>query len=51
MNSTVSAPGWQKSVFNVLREGGVKQIAYVPDAGHSYAIRSASPTPASRTSC
>ena len=32
MNSTVSAPGWQKSVFDVLREGDVKQIAYVPDA-------------------
>ncbi|MDT2005279.1 phosphonopyruvate decarboxylase [Rhodococcus opacus] len=41
MNSTVSAPGWQKSVFDVLREGDVKQIAYVPDAGHSYAIRAA----------
>jgi len=41
MNSTVSAPGWQKSVFDVLREGDVQQIAYVPDAGHSYAIQAA----------
>ncbi|MEN0137758.1 MAG: phosphonopyruvate decarboxylase [Rhodococcus sp. (in: high G+C Gram-positive bacteria)] len=41
MNPTVSAPGWQKSVFDVLREGDVQQIAYVPDAGHSYAIRAA----------
>src|SRR5262245_62061064 len=32
---------WQKEVFDVLREGGVEQIAYVPDAGHSYAIREA----------
>lgn len=36
-----SAPPWQESVFKVLKEGGVKQIAYVPDAGHSHAIRSA----------
>jgi sulfopyruvate decarboxylase alpha subunit len=36
---------WQKEVFDVLREGGVQQIAYVPDAGHSYAIREAIDSP------
>lgn len=36
-----SAPAWQQAVFKVLKEGGVRQIAYVPDAGHSAAIRSA----------
>lgn len=42
MNSTMSAvPDWQKAVFKVLKEGGVNQIAYVPDAGHSHIIRSA----------
>jgi len=30
---------WQKEVFDVLKEGGVRQIAFVPDAGHAYAIR------------
>jgi sulfopyruvate decarboxylase alpha subunit len=36
-----TAPDWQKAVFKVLKEGGVQQIAYVPDAGHSHVIRSA----------
>lgn len=36
-----TAPKWQEDVFRVLKEGGVDQIAYVPDAGHSYAIRAA----------
>lgn len=35
------APAWQEAVFKVLKEGGVNQIAYVPDAGHSHVIRSA----------
>jgi sulfopyruvate decarboxylase alpha subunit len=38
---TASAPAWQQAVFKVLKEGGVKQVAYVPDAGHSFAIRAA----------
>lgn len=42
MNSQPNtAPDWQKAVFNVLKAGGVNQIAYVPDAGHSHVIRSA----------
>jgi sulfopyruvate decarboxylase alpha subunit len=32
---------WQEAIFKVLKEGGVRQIAYVPDAGHSHLIRSA----------
>ena len=32
---------WQDSIFQVLKRGGVKQVAYVPDAGHSQVIRSA----------
>jgi len=35
------APAWQEAVFKVLKRGGVRQIAYVPDAGHAHAIRSA----------
>lgn len=36
---------WQKDVFEVLKQGGVRQIAYVPDAGHSYALRAAQDDP------
>lgn len=39
--SPATAPAWQEAVFKVLKEGGVRQIAYVPDAGHIHAIRSA----------
>jgi sulfopyruvate decarboxylase alpha subunit len=34
-------PAWQDDVFDVLKQAGVKHIAYVPDAGHSAAIRRA----------
>jgi sulfopyruvate decarboxylase alpha subunit len=36
-----AAPAWQVDVFDVLKSGGVRQIAYVPDAGHAHAIRAA----------
>ena len=35
------APAWQQAVFKVLKKGGIRQIAYVPDAGHAHVIRSA----------
>ncbi|HEU5294248.1 MAG TPA: phosphonopyruvate decarboxylase [Burkholderiaceae bacterium] len=42
MNHTADpAPEWQQAIFQVLKRGGVRQIAYVPDAGHSHAIRCA----------
>jgi sulfopyruvate decarboxylase alpha subunit len=42
MNSTPPPiPSWQDAVFQVLKQGGVRQIAYVPDVGHSHTIRSA----------
>jgi sulfopyruvate decarboxylase alpha subunit len=42
MNHT-SAPAaaWQEAVFKILKAGNVRQIAYVPDAGHSHLIRKA----------
>ncbi len=40
-----NAPEWQYAVFNVLKKGGVRQVAYVPDAGHSHVIRSANADP------
>src|SRR6516164_7000682 len=30
--------GWQHDLYDLLRENGVTQIAYVPDAGHSILI-------------
>lgn len=39
--ASITAPAWQEAIFNVLKKGGVRQIAYVPDAGHSHVIRSA----------
>ena len=37
---------WQEAIFQVLKKGGVKQVAYVPDAGHSHVIRRAVADPA-----
>lgn len=34
-------PAWQAAIFDVLKAGGIEQIAYVPDAGHSHVIRRA----------
>lgn len=31
--------GWQRDVFDVLKAHDVKHIVYVPDAGHSVAIK------------
>ncbi len=42
MDHTHESPSaWQEAVFKALKEGDVKQVAYVPDAGHSHAIRAA----------
>ncbi|WDZ94959.1 phosphonopyruvate decarboxylase [Herbaspirillum sp. WKF16] len=30
---------WREEIFSILKQGGVKQVAYVPDAGHSHVIR------------
>ena len=36
---------WQQAVFDALKQGGIAQIAYVPDAGHSKAILAAKADP------
>ena len=36
---------WQESLFRVLKAGEIKQIAYVPDAGHAFAIEAAQRDP------
>lgn len=42
---TAKPPAWQEAIFDVLKAGNVKQVAYVPDAGHSHVIRCAQADP------
>lgn len=30
---------WQERIYQALKAGGVRQVAYVPDAGHAHVIR------------
>lgn len=30
---------WQEDLYRVLKNGGIAQVAYVPDAGHAHLIR------------
>jgi len=48
MSHTETTPPWQEAVFQVLKKGGVAQVAYVPDAGHAHVIREARRDPAIR---
>ena len=43
--SKPASPSWQSDVFRALKDGGIQQVAYVPDAGHAYAIRAANEDP------
>lgn len=38
MNNPAAVPAWQETIFDILKAGGTRQIAYVPDAGHSHVI-------------
>lgn len=46
--AVASVESWEKQVFDALKRGGIEQVAYVPDAGHSYAIRAAQSDPGIR---
>src|SRR5665647_154441 len=40
MNKLIDTqPNWQEEIFSILKSGGVRQVAYVPDAGHSHLIK------------
>jgi len=40
MNKLIDTqPNWQEEIFSILKSGGVRQVAYVPDAGHSHVIK------------
>ncbi|MFM2423189.1 MAG: hypothetical protein RL291_1719 [Pseudomonadota bacterium] len=45
MSDKGQAAGWQDDVMRVLKSHGVKHVAYVPDAGHSAAIKAAEADP------
>jgi sulfopyruvate decarboxylase alpha subunit len=32
-------PTWQEAIYQVLKRGQVRQVGYVPDAGHAHVIR------------
>jgi len=38
MRVVAAAPSWPERLHGVLKEAGVRQVAYVPDAGHSRLI-------------
>ena len=37
--STPPVIPWQETIFTTLKQGGIQQVAYVPDAGHAHVIR------------
>lgn len=39
---------WQEDIFNVLKLGNIRQVAYVPDAGHAHVIRRVHAEPSMR---
>lgn len=46
MTTNNSEPlAWQEDIFQVLKQNGIRQVAYVPDAGHSHVIRRAKADP------
>jgi sulfopyruvate decarboxylase alpha subunit len=45
MTTPVAEPTWPDEVYRVLREHGVTQFAYVPDAGHRQLIERADVDP------
>jgi sulfopyruvate decarboxylase alpha subunit len=45
MNETDDRSDWREAVFQALKRAGVRQIPYVPDAGHSHLIARAHADP------
>lgn len=49
MDNVTEAPAnWQEEIFQILKGGGVRQVVYVPDAGHAHVIRRAHADPGMR---
>lgn len=43
--SDTAVAGWKDAIFKVLKSGGIKQVYYVPDAGHAHVIERAHQDP------
>ncbi len=39
MKQEPSAPVWPRAIYDVFKQVGIEQIAYVPDAGHTQLIK------------
>jgi len=44
-----SAKQWPTTIYNLLKQGGVRQVAYVPDSGHKQLIQHCTDDPDIRT--
>jgi sulfopyruvate decarboxylase alpha subunit len=38
--SATSTPAWPLDIYNAFKQVGIRQVAYVPDAGHTQLIKS-----------
>ena len=47
-SSPPALPSWPDEVYRALKDAGVRQVAMVPDAGHSRLIRSFEADPETR---
>jgi sulfopyruvate decarboxylase alpha subunit len=43
--SDTSSASWKEDIFEVLKEGKIEQVSYVPDAGHAHVIAKAHADP------
>lgn len=48
MSSEAAPPSWQEDIYRILKQGQVRQVAYVPDAGHAHLINRVHEDPAMR---
>jgi sulfopyruvate decarboxylase alpha subunit len=47
-NQAAADTSWQEQIYQQLKEADVRQVAYVPDAGHAHVIRRVQADPAIR---
>jgi len=45
MKTDTDTQPWQESIFQLLKAADIRQLAYVPDAGHAHVIRRAQADP------
>ena len=47
--SDTTVASWKEDIFNVLKAGHIRQVTYVPDAGHAHVIQKATDDPDMQT--